>query len=124
MNILDAKVFPSDEQTISVEPDNDYNGAHEYTFMNCAGFSDGKTQYVDSVQHINFVKKEEDGSMTPGLQSEQILYALIDRHVKLNNRFPSEYNEKMIAGMQMAIDAMEERVQDRIDREVMGDLKK
>jgi hypothetical protein len=124
MNILEAKVFPSEEATISVEDDKDYNGAHEYTITNCAGFSDGKTQYVDTVQHINFVKKEEDGSMTPGLQSEQILYMLIDRHQKLNARFPSEYNERMIAGMQMAINAMEDRVKDRMDRGVMGDLKK
>jgi len=121
--LKDLKVFPSDEATIGVYDDVDYGGAHEYKIKECAGFSDGKTQYVDSYQYIRFVKKEKDGSMTPGLQSEQILLALIDRHKKLNAAYPSKYNEKMLEGMQMAIDAMQERVTDRMNRDVMGELK-
>lgn len=119
----ELKVFPSEAATIGVYPDKDYGGAHQYLIKECAGFSDGETQYVNTHQVLQFVKKEEDGSMTPGLQSEQVLLALIDRHVKLNKRFPSVFNEKMIEGMQMAIDAMQERVQDRLDRDVMGELK-
>jgi len=118
------KVFPSEAATIGVYPDKDYNGAHQYRIQECAGFENGETQYVDTFQVLQFVKKEEDGSMTPGLQSEQVLLALIDRHEKLNARFPSEYNDRMIAGMQEAVDAMQERVEDRMTRGVMGDLKK
>ena len=62
--------------------------------------------------------------MTPGLQSEQLVIALIDRTQKLNAQYPSEFNNKMIAGLQMFLEACKERVQDRISRDVMGKLKK
>lgn len=125
--VLDALVFPSQEKTISVKKDADYGGAHLYKFTNCLGFKDGRTQYDEpyfSTQTIQFVQKNEDGSMTPGLQSEQIVLALIDRQEKLNARFPSQFNEKALAGLKMFLEAQEERVRDRMGRGVMGDLKK
>ncbi len=124
---LEAKVFPSDENTIKVQEDPEYGGAHKYMFTNCLGFKDGKTQYDEpyySSQTIQFVQKNEDGSMTPGLQSEQIVLALIDRQEKLNARFPSEFNTKALAGLRMFLEAQKERVEDRMGRGVMGDLKK
>ncbi len=124
---LEALVFPSEEKTISVQKDADYGGAHKYTFTNCLGFKDGRTQYDDpyySSQTIQFVQKNEDGSMTPGLQSEQIVLALIDRQEKLNARFPSAFNEKALTGLKMFLEAQKERVEDRMGRGVMGDLKK
>jgi hypothetical protein len=121
---VDALVFPSEEKTITVKMDADYNGAHQYTFKNCLGFNEGKTQYDTTEQTIQFVQKNEDGSMIPGLQSEQLVLALIDRHTKLNNRFPSAQNEKMLAGLHMFMDACKERVQERMNRGVMGELKK
>ena len=42
----------------------------------------------------------------------------------LPNRFPSSHNEKMISGLNTFIEACEERVQERIDRGVMGQLQK
>lgn len=124
MKQLDLKVFPSEENTISVEDDAIYGGAHKYELKNSIGFTDGKAQYVESSQTIQFVQKNDDGSMVPGAQSEQLAFILLDRARKLNARFPSEYNEKMIAGLEMFLDACEARVQDRINRGVMGDLKK
>lgn len=134
MILLEALVFPSDEKTIQVLEDADYGGAHQYTFRNCLGFSDGKTQYVQDIpnqetlhpiyQTIQFVQKNADGSMTPGLQSEQIVLALIDRQKKLNARFPSPQNEKALAGLEMFLEAQKERVEERMARGVMGDLKK
>ena len=62
--------------------------------------------------------------MIPGVQSEQLAYVLLDRCIKLNNRFPSSHNEKMISGLYTFIEACEERVQERIDRGVMGQLQK
>jgi hypothetical protein len=123
---LNSKVFPSEEETIYVHNDQDYGGAHKYVFRNCLGFSDGKTQYDKNptFQTIQFVQKNEDGSMIPGLQSEQIVLALIDRQEKLNARFPSSFNTKALFGLQMFLDAQKERVEDRIARGVMGDLKK
>lgn len=124
---LDALVYPSGERTIKVYDDPIYGGAHKYEITNCLGFNNGKTQYDDhyySKQTIQFVQKNDDGTMVPGLQSEQLVEVLLDRAIKLNARFPSEQNKKMIDGLRMFIDACVERVQERIDRGVMGDLKK
>lgn len=123
--LLDQTVFPSEEKTIRVLEDDIYGGAHNYIIKNCLGFNDGKTQYDnEDEQFINFVKKTDDGKIIPGLQSEQLVHVLLDRCQKLNARFPSAQNEKMIAGLQMFLDACKERVQDRLDRGVMGELKK
>lgn len=122
--VENGKVFPSEEQTVFTNPDPDYGGAHKYEFKNCLGFNEGKTQYDQSFQVIQFVQKNNDGTMTPGVQSEQLVLALIDRHKKLNARFPSAQNEKMIQGLQMFLDACKERVEERIQRGVMGELKK
>lgn len=132
---LDAKVFPSDQNTIiTMVPEGDeYGGAHEYWITNCFGFEGGRTNYqfemVDGEpraqgQKIQFVQKDNDGTITPGLQSEQLVYVLLDRHQKLNARFPSAQNEKMLVGLQMFIDACQERVEERIKRGVMGKLAK
>jgi hypothetical protein len=121
---LEKTVFPSEEKTVSVMDCTEYGGAHNYTIKNCLGFNDGKTQYDTTEQIIQFVHKANDGKITPGVQSEQLVIALIDRHEKLNARFPSPQNEKMLAGLKMFLDACQERVQERIDRGVMGNLQK
>lgn len=127
MKVIDAYVYPSTVPTIAVEVDKEYGGAHKYHVTNCLGFKDGNTQYDDpyySSQTIQFVQKNEDGSMVPGLQSEQLALVLLDRQEKLNARFPSPQNEKAIAGLKMFLEAQAERVLDRMQRGVMGDLKK
>lgn len=122
--LLDACVFPSEEKTIQVVNDPAYGGAHCYIMRECLGFSDGRTSYVNSEQVIQFIQKLDDGSVIPGIQSEQLVLALLDRHRKLNERFPSSQNEKMIRGLEMFLEASRERVEDRMKRGVMGDLKK
>ncbi len=62
--------------------------------------------------------------MVAGLQSEQLVLVLLDRAVKLNARFPSDHNTKMIAGLEMFLEACKERVEERMTRGVMGELKK
>ena len=121
---VNAVVYPSVERTIFSADDPKYGGGHRYQFQESIGFSQGVAGYVESRQEIRFVKKEEDGTMTPGLQSEQLVIALIDRTQKLNAQYPSEFNNKMIAGLQMFLEACKERVQDRISRDVMGKLEK
>lgn len=121
---IDAVVYPSDEPTISVVDDATYGGAHCYAIRECLGFDDGKTLYTETRQFIRFVRKNNHGTMIPGLQSEQLVLALLDRHEKLNARFPSEQNAKMIAGLRMFLKACEERVKNRMERGVMGELKK
>jgi len=126
MKDIDVTVFPSEEISIFVddELDPDYGGAHSYTFKNSLGFSEGKAVYDDSCQTINFILKRLDGTVVPGIQSEQLVIALIDRHKKLNAKFPSLQNERMIDSLNMFLAACRERIEDRIKRGVMGDLKK
>lgn len=124
VRILDGKVFPSEEKTIEVVSDDTYGGAHEYTIRNCKGFNNGETEYTGTTQTIKFVKKLDDGTITEGLQSEQLVLMLLDRHEGLNDRFPSEQNQEMVDGLYMFLDACQARVMDRLERNVMGDLKK
>lgn len=116
-------VYPTSELTIRVADDADYGGAHNYEFDNCLGWNDGMTAYDDSTQTIQFVQKKEDGTIIPGLQSEQLLIALIDRHEKLNKKFPCYENELMITKLQEALMWQEQRLRNRVDRGVMGELK-
>lgn len=118
-----GKVFPSEEQTVSVREDDTYGGAHYYEFKESLGFNNGQAEYVDSYEALQFVKKELDGSMTAGIQSEQLLIALIDRHKKLNAVFPSREGALAITKMEEALMWLEARVKERINREVMGKLK-
>lgn len=122
-NDLEYLVFPSEEKTLAVQVDDIYGGAHRYQMKHSTGFSDGKANYVDEGTTIQFVQKNDDGSMIPGVQSEQLAWVLFDRAQKLNNRFPSAQNKKMVDGLKMFLDACEERVRDRMDRGVMGNLK-
>jgi len=121
---LEYEVFPSEERTIYVADEDGYDGAHHYVVKNSIGFNNGKAEYVNETTDIQFVQKNEDGTMIPGVQSEQLAFILLDRCVKLNTKFPSNQNLKMLRGLDIFLDACEERVQERINREVMGQLKK
>lgn len=118
-----GRVYPSEEVTVRVFDDEDYGGAHTYVLQNSLGHVDGKAVYTDSEQILSFVKKEESG-MVAGIQSEQLLIALIDRHKKLNARFPSREGALAITKMEEALMWLEQRVKERINRGVMGELKK
>lgn len=122
-------VFPSDEVSVKTLIDDEYGGAHDYVLLESVGFKDGKASYVDRFdadnwQSISFVRKNEDGTMLPGIQSEQILIALIDRHKKLNAKYPSREGALAITKMEEALHWLEARVKERIQRGVMGELKK
>lgn len=119
-----ARVFPSEEDTIEVLTDKEYGGAHNYRFKKCKGFENGETVYTDEKAEIEFVQKNSDGEVIAGLQSEQLVLALIDRHQKLHSRFPSPQNLEMLKGLNMFLNACRQRVHDRMARGVMGQLKK
>jgi hypothetical protein len=122
---LPGVVFPSEEKTIIVNHSNDiYGGAHLYDAKNCLGFKDGNTIYDDTIQRIQFVHKADDGTITPGLQSEQLVIVLLDRVEKLNKVFPCEENELQIKALNDFLSACKLRVENRIKRGVMGELKK
>ena len=124
--VKDLTVYPSLQPTIEVIPTDRYNGAHRYRLQLCTGFDSKKNthNYVDKTTTIQFVQKNDDGSVTPGLQSEQLALILLDRVKKLNERYPSEYNNKQIEGLTMYLQACKERIDDRINRGVMGELQK
>lgn len=122
---LPGTVFPSPLPTIGVWPD-DYDGAHKYILINSLGFSEGEAKYdiAGPATVIQFVHKKLDGEVIPGLQSEQLAIILKDRVEKLGAKFPHPQMEKMIAGLDMFLEACRERIEDRMKRDVMGDLKK
>ena len=125
-NTIESKVYPSSVNTISVLTDDTYGGAHNYRIIESLGFDSERQDhmYTNKFQEIKFIKKELDGSITPGLQSEQLLLVLIDRHRKLNERFPCDENLEMIKHLEAALGYQTARVRDRINRQVMGKLKK
>jgi hypothetical protein len=125
MKNLEATVFPSDKRTIMVEDDPVYGGAHRYHAVGSLGFENGEALYDFSDDHvIQFVHKTSpDGPTVPGLQSEQLVLILLDRHAKLDAKYPSAQYAKMKQGLEMFLEACRERVQQRIDRGVMGKLK-
>lgn len=124
--VIDAKVFPSKDCTITVKDDATYGGAHEYRIIDSLGFdpATNSAAHANTTQTIRFVHKPDDAPMEAGVQSEQLAYVLLDRCQKLNARFPSDHNAKMIVGLEMFLEACRERVQERLDRGVMGQLKK
>lgn len=121
---LNYKIFPSNVRSIQVEYDDTYGGAHNYFAKKCLGYENGETIYSNELVEIPFIKKLDNGTIIPGLQSEQLVCILLDRAIKLNARFPSFENERMIEGLEMFLSACEDRIQDRINRGVMGELKK
>ena len=124
MITLDYKVFPSEEKTIEVEANPIHGDTTCYSVKYCVGLADGNTKYIDEKIVIPFVFKIEGDLTSGGVQSEQLAYILLDRCVKLNKRFPSDHNAKMIAGLDIFLDACKERVEERVTRGVMGELKK
>ena len=120
---LPCLVYPSQETTIAVTLDKDYGGAHEYHFIESLGHENGEPKYAGSEQKIRFVQKDLDGTVIPGLQSEQLLLALIDRHKKLNAKFPSREGALAITKMEESLHWLEARVKERVARGVMGELK-
>ena len=123
--IKDLVVYPSNESTIEVIPD-DYGGAHYYRAKMSMGYDPKKKKniYIDKTDTVKFVHKGSDGTYQPGWQSEQLALILLDRVKKLNEKFPSEYNEKQIEGLQIYLDACRARIEDRLQREVYEELKK
>lgn len=128
--LKDLVVFPSPESTIQVISDDKEialgypNPCHNYEIQNCIGFQDGMTAYHNSSQNIQFVQKNPDGSIVPGVQSEQLALVLLHRLQTMNKLFPCEENDLQIAGLKMYLAGCELRVRNRIARGVMGELKK
>lgn len=117
-------VYGSKEPSIRVETEDFYGGAHRYYLKNCIGWSDGKTQYVEDETVIQIVKKEPGtDEIIPGIQHQQLLMLQIDSLHKMYKKFPSPQTERAIRLLQQALACLDERVKERVDRNVMGELK-
>jgi len=116
-------VYPSDEASVWVDTEDRYDGAHCYTLRNYLAFQQGKPVYTDTYSELVFAYKNADGEPEEGWLSEQLLLVLLDRHRKLERAFPHPTYHKLRAGLEMALEAQRERVDDRVRRGVMGELK-
>ena len=130
-HLLEATVFPSDVKTIATcQTDDEYGGTHAYYIRRCTGFKVGETIYSDTGEFvrdwttIQFVQKFENGFLIPGLQNEQLIIVLKDRIKKLDAKFPHPENQNMLKALDDFLEASKRRVQERMDRGVMGELKK
>jgi hypothetical protein len=122
--VLPLTVFPSNEETIMVSPESDYaEGCHNYALKKCIGFIDGETKYITDMVNIQFVKKINNDLVIPGVQSEQLAFVLLHRLEQMNKRFPSPENQKQMQGLHLFLEGCRERVENRINRGVMGKLK-
>lgn len=123
---VDACVFPSNDKTISVQPDPIYGGAHVYAVQHSLGFNPTTQQAETGKGYtiLRFVYKPEgDAAMVEGLQSEQLILVVKDRLRKLNNKYPSKHNDKQMAGLDMFLEGCQDRIEERLSAGVMGQLK-
>lgn len=122
-HIENGTVFPSSLNTIQVVNDEKYNGAHKYIIQNSRGYNNGRAEYDDSYTKLNFIQKNEDGTIIPGVQDEQLILIMLDRAKKLNAVYPSKWNNIKVYALNIALDACKGRVKGRIADNIMGELK-
>ena len=122
-HIENGVVYPSSLNTIQVVNDGKYNGAHKYIIQNSRGYNNGRAEYDDSYTKLNFIQKNEDGSIIPGIQDEQLILIMLDRAKKLNAVYPSKWNDIKVHALNIALDACKGHIKGRIADGIMGELK-
>jgi hypothetical protein len=126
IKLVDASVFPSPEKTIScIVTDGKFQGAHDYLIRPMGSFdpATNTTLYEDEGIPFLFVKKLDDGTFRPGIQTEQLLHMILDRHPKLNEVFAADTHDEFMGHIQGALNCLERRFRERIDRGVAGEHK-
>lgn len=93
--------------------------------VNDAGHDYELHNVEEGVQNIRFIKKEDDGegnlkTVHDGTTNEAVLQVLIHRLEVLEEKMPSEYNQKAIASLKDALASLEARTADRKERGVEG----
>ena len=119
-----VSVYPSNVETIEFMND-DFNGAHRYRIKLSRGYNQTKKRvdYSDKKLVIQFIQKNADGSVIPGLQDEQMILVMMDRLKKLDAKFHSDTVTKKMKALQDYLDACKERIDERLGRGVYGELK-
>ena len=121
-------VYPSKKETVfTIDGGDGYDGAHYYKFIDSYGHVDGEPLYAENLYEfhtLQFVQKTDGEETVGGVQTEQLLICLIDRQTKLDKAFPCPENKLILKHLKAALDAQESKVRDRLNRGVMGKLKK
>ena len=119
-----VSVYPSNVETIEFMND-DFNGAYRYRIKLSKGYNQTKKRmdYSDKKLVIQFIRKNADGSVIPGLQDEQLILVMMDRLQKLDAKFHSDTVTKKMKALQDYLDACKERIDERLGRGVYGELK-
>ena len=119
-----VSVYPSNVETIEFMND-DFNGAHRYRIKLSKGYNQTKKRvdYSDKKLVIQFIQKNADGSVIPGLQDEQLILVMMDRLKKLDAKYHSDTVTKKMKALQDYLDACKERIDERLGRGVYGELK-
>jgi hypothetical protein len=71
-------------------------------------------------QEISFYEMNEDGTKENGTTLEEMLRVSIERLAMLNEKFPCTENEDAINHMKEALNCLNKRTKDRIERGVEG----
>ena len=108
-------VYPSTMPTIESDTTDGYGGITIYRVNFCDGFK-GSHVYTNKDIVIPFVHKNERGKVVSGLQPEQLILICLDRTKKMNEIQPSSENERMIEGLEMYLEAYQDKIDNRINR--------
>lgn len=73
-----------------------------------------------NAQTLQFIEKSGGGLINDGTTNEEVLEMLIDRITYLDNKLPSTYNKVVLSYLVRALDTLNRRTSDRIDRGVEG----
>lgn len=85
---------------------------HQYELLNAAG--------TRAIAMLTFVHKKEGKLLTDGTTSEEVILAVIDRIEFLDTKFPCKENKAAVKSLKAALDALNKRTADRVERGVEG----
>lgn len=123
--MVEGTVYPSTEQTIKVIENQKYGSAYAYSIKPMSKLENGKIIYNENnPTHLRFVQRLEDGTWAEGIQDEQLVYVLLDRIKKLDQKIPSAWNKMKIKALEIYLSACKGRVKQRIADGKFGTLKK
>ena len=83
----------------------------------------------DTFQTLSFIHKVKDpdtfvlSTVTDGTTNEEVIKVLIDRLGYLNGKMQSSYNEEAILHLKLALEVLEKRTADRVEKGIEGTAK-
>lgn len=77
-----------------------------------------------TIYHLKFQKGAEKEVGLNGVTSEALIAILINRTKTLNTKFSCKQNGEAIESLEKALESLQARTKDRVDRKVEGKMKK